>query len=115
MLKHRLMASKPFPKISHSKLYLLLAFISLGLLAHSLWQIKPLTVDPDELLGVVAHLAPSFWVGLGLLICCSVLAYLDENVKNDGVFLIIAIILGLFLFSKGPLAEIILSHPEVAW
>jgi hypothetical protein len=88
-----------------TKYYLILICISLILLFYSLWQIKPVIVDINDFLGLTSHLTPFYWVGLALILACSVIAYLDARLKNDAVFIIILLTLGLFLFGPRIFAE----------
>jgi hypothetical protein len=80
------------------KVYLILAFISLILLFYSIWQIKPVIVEPTALLGLASYLTPAYWIGLALILLCSILAFLDRKLKSDALFLFILVVLGLFLF-----------------
>ncbi|MFC1904361.1 hypothetical protein ACFLXT_01135, partial [Chloroflexota bacterium] len=43
-------------------------------------------------------LTPWYWIGLGLLVLDSILAFLDRELKKDAVFLLLLITLGLFLY-----------------
>lgn len=79
------------------KIYLILVFISLGLLFYSIWQVYPIVVEVEDPLGLASNLTPCYWIGLALLVATSILAFFDHELKKDGVFIFIAVVLGLFL------------------
>ncbi len=80
------------------KLYLILAFVSLILLFYSIWQIKPVIVEPTDLFGLASKLTPAYWIGLALILLCSILAFLDREHRSDALFVFLLVVLGLFLF-----------------
>lgn len=86
------------------KLYLLLALASLALFFYTMAQVGFVVVDPYDPLGLVSHFPPSYWIGLALLLLASILAYLDRDLKRDGLFLFLLMALVLFLFGTGVLA-----------
>ena len=90
---------------SRQKLYLILALTSLTLFFYSIWEIKWVVVDIDDFLGLTSHLTAAYWIGLGLITLCSIFVYLDNELKNDWVFIFILIVVGLFLFGLGVFAE----------
>ena len=83
---------------SRLKLYLVLAFVSLILFFYNIWQIWPVIVEPLDLLGLASHLTPAYWVGLALILLCSILAFLDREYRSDALFIFLLVVLGLFLF-----------------
>ncbi len=93
------------PLKSRQKLYLILALASITLFFYSIWEIKWVIVDVYDFLGLTSHLTVAYWVGLGLITFCSVLVYLDDELKNEWVFIFILIVVGLFLFGLGVFAE----------
>ncbi len=86
---------------SRLKLYLIFVFISVILLFVSIWQAKPIIAEPDDFFGLASHFTLCYWIGLALLLFCSILAFLDNNLKRDYVFIFILIALGLFLYGIG--------------
>jgi len=70
------------------KIYLSLAFIVLTLLFYSIWEIKPVTVDVYDFLGLTSHLTAVYWIGYILIILFSIKLYLDKQIKNDLIYLI---------------------------
>jgi hypothetical protein len=89
---------------SRQKIYLILAFVSLTFLFLSIGQIKPVLVSPEDVFGLASHLTPLYWIGLALLLIASVGAFLDHEMKKDGIFIVILIVLSLFLFGVGVFA-----------
>lgn len=82
---------------SRQKIYLILVFVSLILLFYSAWQVKPVIVEAEAPLGLASYLAPSYWIGLALLVVTSTFAFLDRRLKKDAIFITILVALGLFL------------------
>jgi hypothetical protein len=80
------------------KLYLILACASLILLFYSIGQISPVVVEPTDLLGLASRLTISYWVGLALILLCSILAFLDRELRSDSLFIFLLVVIGLFLF-----------------
>ncbi len=87
------------------KLYLILSNISVILLFYSIWEIKPVVVDINDFLGLTSHITFSYWIGLSLIVACSIMVYLDKEKQNDFILLYILIVFGLFLFGLGVFAE----------
>lgn len=94
----RLLASSQIQKIQQPRFYLILASISLILFFYSMGQIKPVVVELDDFLGLASCLTLVYWLGLALIVACSILAYLDKQLKNTAVFIFVLLVLGLFLF-----------------
>ncbi|MBI4333637.1 MAG: hypothetical protein HY673_20425 [Chloroflexi bacterium] len=93
-------------KISPSqrlKLYLILALASLALFFFAVAQVRFVVVDPYDTLGLVSHFPVVYWVGLALLLLASVLAFLDQDLKGDGLFIFLLMALVIFLFGSGVL------------
>jgi len=101
-----------FPKQFRSRIYLTIAFLSLFLFAVNLLQIRPLVVSVNDFLGLFAHLTISYWVGLVLIVFCSITAYLDREMKNDLILLCILIVFALYLQGVAILAE---DNARIAW
>lgn len=89
----------------HLKLYLILVNISIIFLFYSIWEIKPVTVDVGDFLGLTSHLSIIYWIGLMLITFCSILIYLDDKLKNETMIIYILMIVGLFLFGLGTFVE----------
>jgi len=85
------------PLSARQKVYLILVFVSLGLLFFSAWQVRPVIVAVEAPLGLASYLPTLYWVGLTLLVITSIFAFLDRDLKKDGIFIIILVALGLFL------------------
>ena len=83
---------------SRLKLYLIFVFVSLILLFVSIWQVKPIIVEPNDFFGLASHLPAYYWIGLVLLLFCSIFAFLDRSLKGDYLFIFILLTLGLFLY-----------------
>lgn len=79
------------------KIYLIIVFVSLILLFYSIWQVKPVYVEPEAPLGLISYLTPGYWLGLALIVVTSIFAFLDRELKKDAIFILILIALGLFL------------------
>jgi len=65
---------------SRSKLYIILVLISLTLFFYSVSQIAYVICEPSDLFGLASHFTPIYWIGLALLILCSIFAFLDKEV-----------------------------------
>lgn len=92
---------------------MILGFISLILLFYSALQIAYVTVEPSDLLGLASHFTVPYWVGLALIVLCSILAFLDKELKNNAIFIFILVILGLCLFGIGTLVQENVRHPTI--
>lgn len=97
--------NKPIKSAIDPKIYIIFMFFGFILLFYSIFEIKPITVDIDDFLGLASHLTIAYWTGLILMITCSIRLYLDNEIKNDGIYLICLIIIGLFLFAVPIFAE----------
>lgn len=98
---------------SRSKLYLIVASVSLILFFYSVRQIGYVIVEPSDLFGLVSHLTLSYWIGLALLLACSVFTFLDKESKSDVVYLSLLFVLGLYLFGIASLIQENVRHPEL--
>jgi hypothetical protein len=94
---------------SRSKLYLVLANISIALLFFSIWEIKPVGVKVTDFLGLTSHLTIYYWLGLFLISLVSILIYISKFDVKNYLLIIILIYLSLFLFGIPIFAE------ENAW
>ena len=88
-----------------SKIYLIISLISLVLLFYSIWEIKYVVVDVKDFLGLISHLSLAYWIGYVLMVLFSIRLYLDKRIKNDIIYLIYLIVIGLFLFGVPIFAE----------
>ena len=95
------------------RLYIVLTLVSLALLFYSAAQVRPVVVEPTALLGLVSYLPPAYWLGLGLLLLCSIAAFVDTPTANRAVFMFILITLSLYLIGIAPLVEANARIPEV--
>lgn len=80
-------------------------FFGFILLFYSILEIKPVTVNIDDFLGLASHLTLTYWTGFILIITVSIRLYLDNEIKNDGIYLICMIMICLFLFAVPIFAE----------
>jgi len=96
---------------SRSKLYLILILISLILFCYSVSQTAYVNCEPSDLFGLASHFTPAYWLGLVLLVICSILVFLDKEVKSDALHLFILLSLGLFLFGIATLVQENARHP----
>src|SRR3990172_10332802 len=87
------------------RIYIIFAVISLIFLFYSIWEIKPVTVDLYDFLGLTSHLTTIYWIGYILIILLSIKLYLDEQIKRDFIYIIYLIVIGLFLFGVPVFAE----------
>lgn len=62
-------------------------------------------VDITDFLGLLSHISVTFWLGLVLITFWSIILYLDDELDCDFIFILIAFILGLYLFGLGVLVE----------
>jgi hypothetical protein len=90
---------------SRKKLYLSVTLTSITLFVYSIWEIKWVVVDINDFLGLTSHLTLAYWLGLSLITLCSILVYLDDDLKTDWIFIFILIVIGVFLFGLGVFAE----------
>lgn len=90
---------------NRQKLYTILVLISMILLFNSIWTMKWVVVNAEDFLGLVSHLTITYWIGLIIITSCSIMAYLDEELKNREIFMIISIVLTMFLFGIGIFSE----------
>lgn len=80
------------------KLNLILSLVSLILLFISIGQIKPVIVEPSNLFGLASLLPITYWVGLALILLCSIFTYLNRKHTNDAFYIYLLVIIALFLF-----------------
>jgi hypothetical protein len=104
---------RKLPVTSRSKIYLILACISLILFFYSVSQIAYVVTEPSDLFGLASHLTPSYWIGLVLLLLGSILAFLDKELKSDFVNLFILLSLGLYLFGIATLVQENVRSPTI--
>ncbi|MDD3621769.1 MAG: hypothetical protein PHQ81_05140 [Methanofollis sp.] len=71
----------------------------------SVWQIKWVSVDVDDFLGLTAHLPLTYWLGLGIITLCSLVLFLGTERRSSWMYVFILLILGLYLFGIGVFAE----------
>lgn len=90
---------------TRKKLYLILGNLSLILLFYSIWETKPVIVNLNSYLGLTSHLPINYWIGLFLIILCSIFIYFDNELKEDTIYIFILIIFGLFLFGVAIFVE----------
>lgn len=83
------------------KVYVILSLISIIFFFAEVWNIKPIIIGENDFLGLISHLTTLYWIGLILIISCSILIYLDNDLKNDYIFMLCLIVVGLFLFGIG--------------
>lgn len=88
-----------------SKIYIILSAISLILLFYSIWEIKPVLVDITDLIGLTSHLTLAYWIGYILIIFCLIRLYFDTGNKNELIYILILVVVGLFLFGVPIFAE----------
>lgn len=86
------------------KIYIIIAFLCIVLLFYNIWEIKPVVVDIDSF-GLASYMTIAYWIGYALMIICSIMLYLDNKTKNDSIYLIYLIVIGLFLFGVPIFAE----------
>jgi hypothetical protein len=86
------------------KTYLILACLSITLFAYSVWTIRPVIVEPTDLLGLASLLPASYWLGLALLLLASVFVFLDRLLNKHWVFVFILCVLGLYTIGTGVFA-----------
>lgn len=89
---------------TRTKIYLVLACLSIALFAYSIWTIRPVTVGPTDLVGLASHLPAPYWLGLTSLLLCSVLVFLDRLAGNDWIFIFILCVLGVYTIGTGVFA-----------
>jgi hypothetical protein len=94
------------------KIYLILVFLSLVLLAFSILQVAPIIVEREASLGLASHLPPCYWIGLALVVVTSIFAFLDSEIKKDAVYILLLVVLGLFLFGVTVFFEENATQPE---
>jgi hypothetical protein len=82
------------------KIYLILVCISLTLLFYSFWLVRPVIVEPGDVLGLTSRiLTPYYITGLALLLFTAIIAFLDREIKSDFLYLVILLSLSLALFA----------------
>lgn len=94
------------------KIYLIFIFFGLTLLFYSILEMKPVTVNIDDFLGLAYHLSIAYWTGFILIIAVSIRLYLDREIKRDSIYLICLITIGLFLFGISIFTE---ENARFAW
>ena len=101
------------PLASRQKIYITLVFVSLFLLFYSVWQVYPVIVEEEALLGLASYLPPCYWIGLALLVLTSIFAFLDSELKKDAIFILLLLALGVFLFGVKVFFEANPGNPTV--
>lgn len=94
-----------------SKIYLVFAFLGAILLFYSIWDVKPVVVGGNSF-GLGSYLPLTYWIGYILMALCSIILYLDRKIKNDGIYLVFLILIGLFLFGVSVFTE---ENARYAW
>jgi len=61
--------------LARNKIYLILMFISVILFIFSVRQVYPIIVEVTDPLGLASKLAPTYWIGLAILVM--------KGLKND--------------------------------
>ncbi|MEK7281758.1 MAG: hypothetical protein AAB037_05365, partial [Chloroflexota bacterium] len=90
---------------SRLRLYLLLLFLSLGLLLYSLGEMTPIIVDVEDFLGLTSHLPVSYWIGLLIVLAGSGLAFYDSRLQSNALFISLLLMVGLYLVVTPALAQ----------
>jgi len=98
---------------SRFRLYLILTFVSLTLFFYSVSQIAYVIAEPSDLFGLASHFTPAYWIGLALLVLCSILVFLDKEVESDFLNLFVLLSLGLFLFGIATLVQENVRHTTI--
>lgn len=98
---------------ARAKVYISIPSLCLVLLFYSIRQSAPIIVEPTALLGLGSYLPATYWIGLALLLSCSVFAFIDTEFRNEAVFLYILLTLGVFLFGIGVLVQENPASPAV--
>lgn len=87
------------------KIYLVVMFLGAILFFYSALYIKPIMVNIYDFLGLASHLPMTYWVGFIIVIIASIRLYIDNQIKDDFVYIISLIVVGLFLFGIPIFAE----------
>jgi hypothetical protein len=76
-------------------------------------QIAYVIVEPSDIFGLASHFTVPYWIGLALLLLCSIFTFLDKELKSDALFIFILVILGLYLFGIATLVQENVRHPTI--
>lgn len=99
--------------ISERKIiYLISVFISLIFFFLAVWQAKPVIVEWTAPLGLVSYLPFTYWIGLVIIMITSIIAVLDRELKNDAIFIVIILVLGLFVSGIAVFVQSNASEPD---
>jgi len=98
---------------SRSKLYLIFTLLSLTFFFYSVSQITYVTAAPSDTFGLASHFTPAYWIGLALLVLCSIVVFLDKEVESNFLNLFILINLGLYLFGIATLVQENVRHTTI--
>lgn len=98
--------------MSRSKTYIIFMALGMTLLFYSILDMKPVTVNIEDFLGMTSHMTYAYWIGYIFMIVCSIKLYLDKEIQNDGIYLMCVIIIGLFLFGISVFTE---ENARFAW
>jgi len=101
------------PLPSRQKIYIILVAVSLFLLFYSIWQVYPVIVEEKGLLGLASYLPPCYWAGLAMVVLTSIFAYTDGGLKKDGIFILLLLTLGIYLFGVKVFFEVNPGNPTV--
>lgn len=98
--------------MSKSKIYIILMALGMTLLFYSILEMKPVSVNIDDFLGLTSHMTPAYWLGYIFIIICSIKLYLDKDIRRDYIYIMCLIIVGLFLFGISIFTE---ENARFAW
>lgn len=99
------MFQESIPIRLRTKIYYIIINLCFILFLYSIIQIKWVVVDFNDFLGLTSHLTIYYWLGLSIITICSILVYLDNELKDVVVFIYSLFIVTLFLFGLGVFAE----------
>lgn len=100
------------PIAARIRIYLIMPTVCLILLFYAIQQSAPIIVEPGAILGLGSYLHPTYWIGLGTLVLCSVSIVADRDIKRDSVFLYVLLVLGLYLVGVSVFTEPLPRAPE---
>ncbi len=99
------MIQKSIPIRLHSKIICIIINLCFILFLYNIFQIKWVVIDINDFLGLTSHLTIYYWLGLSTITICSIIIYLDNELKDTVVFIGALFIVALFLFGLGVFAE----------
>lgn len=99
------MFQKSIPIRLHSKIICIIINLCFILFLYNIFQIKWVVIDINDFLGLTSHLTIYYWLGLSTITICSIIIYLDNELKDAVVFIGALFIVALFLFGLGVFAE----------